>query len=84
MAIYRLLRREVFEPDDIRLLATVYEDALRTVGIVDRKGPLAEQIAKRVVQLAQAGERDPENLRDLALEVVQRGVTPSHTSEYNK
>jgi len=72
MAIYRLLRREVFEPDDIRLLATVYEDVLSAVRIVDRKGPLAEQIAKRVVQLAQAGERDPENLKDLALEAVQR------------
>ena len=25
MAIYRLLHRGVFEPDDVRLLATVYE-----------------------------------------------------------
>jgi hypothetical protein len=35
MAIYRLLRRGVFEPDDVRLLATVYEKVLCTVGIVD-------------------------------------------------
>jgi hypothetical protein len=72
MAIYRLLRREVFEPEDVRLLATVYEDVLNTVGLVDRKSPLAEQIAKRVVQVAQAGERDPESLKDLALEAVQQ------------
>ena len=72
MAIYRLLRRSVFEPDDVRLLATVYEKVLGTVGVVDRKDPRAELIAKRVVQLAQAGERDPECLKDLAIEELQQ------------
>jgi hypothetical protein len=62
MAIYRLLHRGVFEPDDVRLLATVYEKVLSTVGVVDRKDPRAELIARKVVQLAQAGERDPECL----------------------
>ena len=71
MAIYRLLRRGVFEPDDVRLLATVYEKVLCTVG-VDRKDPRAELIAKKVVQLAQAGERDPECLKDLAIEELQQ------------
>jgi hypothetical protein len=72
MAIYRLLRRGVFEPDDVRLLATVYEKVLGTVGVVDRKDPRAELIAKKVVQLAQAGERDPECLKDLAIEELQQ------------
>jgi hypothetical protein len=31
MAIYRLLRKGVFEPDDVRLLATVYEKILGAV-----------------------------------------------------
>jgi hypothetical protein len=30
MAIYRLLRRHVFEPEDVRVLAVVYEDVLKT------------------------------------------------------
>jgi hypothetical protein len=68
----RLLRRGVFEPDDVRLLATVYEKVLGTVGVVDRKDPRAELIAKKVVQLAQAGERDPECLKDLAIEELQQ------------
>ena len=72
MAIYRLLRRGVFEPDDVRLLATVYEKVLCTVGVVDRKDPRAELIARKVVQLAQAGERDPECLKDLAIEELQQ------------
>jgi hypothetical protein len=72
MAIYRLLRRHVFEPDDVRLLAAVYEDVLNIVGLVDRKDPLAELIARRVIQLAQAGDRDPQSLKDLVLEGVQQ------------
>jgi hypothetical protein len=68
----RLLHRGVFEPDDVRLLAAVYEKVLCTVGVVDRKDPRAELIAKKVVQLAQAGERDPECLKDLAIEELQQ------------
>jgi hypothetical protein len=70
--MYRLLRRHVFEPDDVRLLAAVYEDVLNIVGLVDRKDPLAELIARRVIQLAQAGERDAQSLKDLVLEGVQQ------------
>ena len=79
MAIYQLLRRGVFEPDDVCLLAAVYEDALNIVGLVDSKDPLAELIARRVIQVAQAGERDPECLKDLAIEELQHEtlqVTP--------
>jgi hypothetical protein len=72
MAIYRLLRRDVFEPDDIRLLASVLEEVLTAVGPVERNDPMAELIARKLVQLAQAGERDPECLRDLVIEVVQQ------------
>jgi hypothetical protein len=56
----------------LRLLATVFEKVLCTVGVVDRKDPRAELIARKVVQLAQAGERDPECLKDLAIEELQQ------------
>ena len=72
MAIYRLLRRQVFEPEDLRLLGIVYEDVLKALGLVDRKDPATELIAKRLVELAQAGERDPQCLKDLTIEGVQK------------
>ena len=72
MAIYRLLRRQVFEPEDICLLAIVFEDVLKTLGLLDRKDPRTELIARKLVDLAQAGERDPECLKDLTLEVIQK------------
>ena len=71
MAIYRLLRRRVFEPEDLRLLGIVYEDVLKALGLVNRKDPATELIAKRLVELAQAGERDPQCLKDLTIEFVQ-------------
>jgi hypothetical protein len=72
MAIYRLLQRHVFEPDDVHLLALVYEDVLKALGLVDRNDPATELIAKRLIEVAKAGERDPQCLKDLTIEVVQK------------
>jgi len=72
MAIYRLLQRHVFEPDDVRMLGLVYEDVLKALGLVDRNDPATELIAKRLIEVAKAGERDPQFLKDLTIEVVQK------------
>ena len=71
MAIYRLLRREVFEPEDLRLLAIVYEDIVKALGVIDRKAPVGELIARKLIELAKAGERDPESLKELTIEAVR-------------
>jgi hypothetical protein len=33
MAIYRLLQKKVFEPEDVRLMTTVYEDVLQAFNL---------------------------------------------------
>jgi hypothetical protein len=71
VAIYRLLRREVFEPEDLRLLAIVYEDIVKALGVIDRKAPVGELIARKLIELAKAGERDPESLKELTIEAVR-------------
>jgi hypothetical protein len=73
VAIYRMLRREVFEPEDLRLLATVYEDIVKALGVTDRKAPVGELIARKLIELAKAGERDSESLKELTLEAVRSG-----------
>src|SRR3954451_14943787 len=72
MAIYRLLQRHVFEPDDVRMPGLVYEDVLKALGLVDRNDPATELIAKRLIEVAKAGERDPQCLKDLTIEVLQK------------
>ena len=44
MAIYRLLQKSVFGPDDIARLATAYESALRVLELNDRDDPITEII----------------------------------------
>jgi len=74
VAIYRLLRREVFEPEDVHLLATVYEDIAKALGVTDRNAPVSQLIARKLIELAQAGERDPDSLKELTIDAVQTSV----------
>jgi hypothetical protein len=67
MAIYRLLKNGVFGPDEIKVLTTAYEEALRALGLKDRSDPATEMIARRIIELAQCGERDPARLREYAI-----------------
>jgi pyrimidine operon attenuation protein/uracil phosphoribosyltransferase len=54
MPIYRLLQNMPMGPEEISRLTTAYEQALRTMGIVDRGDPLAELLAKKIIEIAQA------------------------------
>ena len=67
MAIYRLLKNGVFGPDDVKVLTTAYEEALRVLRLKDRSDPATEMIAKKIIELAQRGERDPARLREYAI-----------------
>jgi hypothetical protein len=77
VAIYRLLRREIFEPEDLRLLAMLYEEIAKTLGVTDQNVPISQLIARKLIELAQAGERDPESLKELTIDAVQAS-TPAH------
>jgi hypothetical protein len=48
-------------------LTTAYEKTLHTIGLVDRNDPLAEMIAKKIIEIAQTGVRDPAKLSVLAI-----------------
>jgi hypothetical protein len=60
-----------FGPEDIKVLTAAFDDALRALGLADRAGPVAKMIAKRVIELARLGERDPVRLLEYALEIDQ-------------
>ena len=67
MAIYRLLQKSAFGPEEIRCMTTAYEDALRVLGLIDRNDPMTEILAKKIVEIAQTGERDPSRIRAKAV-----------------
>jgi hypothetical protein len=58
VAIYRLLQRSAFGPEEIGFMAAAYEDALRVLGLSNRSDPITEIVANKVIEIAQTGERD--------------------------
>jgi hypothetical protein len=71
MPIDQLLNRGAFDPEAINAMRTAFEDALRTLSLVDQDGPTAMLLAKNVVECAKGGERDPIRLRDCALKALK-------------
>jgi hypothetical protein len=70
MPIDGLIKGNVFDPNQIAVISAVFEDVLRTLGVVDRENPLAETVARKIIQLAQTGEYDPTILRTRVLAAV--------------
>jgi hypothetical protein len=70
MAIYRLFKECAFEPDAVICMARAYESALLALRLTDRQDPLTEIVAKKIIEIAETGERDPDRLRDRALEEI--------------
>ena len=71
MPIIRLLEREAFSPEDIKVLTAAFEDVLRELELIDRTDPLTELVAKKIIECAQTGLRDPVRLRDCALKSLR-------------
>jgi hypothetical protein len=57
MAIYRLLQRAVFDDRAVKAMTTAYEAALVELRLADRNDPVTEIVARKIVELAQTGER---------------------------
>jgi hypothetical protein len=70
MPIYRLLEKEMFEPEEVALMGNVFEDVLETLGLVDREDPVTTLVAQKVIELAHTGVRDPIRLKQLTLEAL--------------
>ena len=67
MPIYPLLQSQVFDPELINILGTVFEDVLRDLKLTDRTDPLTAIIANKVIEAAQTGERDPQRILERVL-----------------
>jgi hypothetical protein len=71
MAVYHLFKNEAFEPEAISTMMCAYADVCQTLGLSDDDLPGANAVAKKVVEFAQRGARDPIKLRDCVLLALQ-------------
>jgi hypothetical protein len=57
VAIYRLLQKSAFGPDDTKRMGDAYELALAQLGLKDRNDPRTETVAKLILEIAQTSEK---------------------------
>ena len=72
MPIHRLLENHAFGPDEIRVLTFAFDDVLRKLDLADRADPVTEVVARKIIELAQQGERDPIRLSERAVRALSR------------
>jgi hypothetical protein len=65
-------RQGVFAPNEVAMLGNVFDDVLQSLGLVDRKDPMTDMVAKKLSELATAGIRDPDRLKALTLQAFTR------------
>ena len=71
MPIYELLKTQgSFEPEEVAMLGSVFEEVLQTLGLVDRQDLATEMVAKKLIELAKAGVRDPDRLKALTVQAI--------------
>jgi len=68
MAIHHLLDGFAFGPEEIRYVVKAYDDALSALGLANRDDPATRLIAKKIIEIARTGERDPIKIRRRAIE----------------
>jgi hypothetical protein len=77
MAVYRLCKNEAFEPEAISTMTHAYAEVCRTLGLTERDRGATDAVAKKVIEFAQRGARDPGRLRDCVLQAM-RGLNAEH------
>jgi hypothetical protein len=70
MPIDGALEGHAFGPEQVKVITTAFDDALRELD-TDRSDPLAEVVAKKMMELAQKGESDPVRLRKRTLKELR-------------
>jgi hypothetical protein len=72
MAVYGLFKNRAFEPETIATMTSAYAEVCRALGLEDSNQPEANAVARKVIEFAQRGERDPVRLREYVLQALQR------------
>jgi hypothetical protein len=70
MALRRLLPDTSFGPDEIAAMVAAFEDTLRVLKLVNRPDPATEMVAKKIIEFAKQGERDPVRLRERVVQAL--------------
>lgn len=62
MPITPFLKGKVFEPEVTRAMGIAFENACKSLKLVDKADPLTKVVAAEIIKLAATGEHDPSRL----------------------
>jgi hypothetical protein len=71
MPIRAFLGDASFSPDEVIAMSTAFDNALKALKLTDRSDPLAEIVARKIIEIARLGERDPKRMAELAIRDIQ-------------
>jgi len=54
-------------PEEIKRLVTAYEQTLKAIHLVNRNDPITEIVAKKIIEIAQTGVKDPGQISQQAI-----------------
>ena len=72
MPLTRFLIDTSFGPDEIAVLVSAYESAMRELNLPGPTAPGVETLAMTIIRFAKQGERDPVRLRERAIDALSR------------
>jgi hypothetical protein len=76
MPIRAFLDGHSFDGETVRLMGIAFEMALGSLRATpDHADPVREAVARKIIELAKAGERDPERLCEGALKDLRSAVS---------
>jgi hypothetical protein len=67
MPIRSFVDEKLFAPELIESMAVAFNGTCASLGLVDKSDKATEVVAKTIIDLAKAGEHDPERLQSAAL-----------------
>ena len=70
MRIANLLNGRTFDADMIAIIATAFDAACQDLGLTDRRDPITETLAMKIIEAAQTGVRDPDAIRQQAIHAL--------------
>jgi hypothetical protein len=71
------LKEVVFDPDTTKLLGIVFERTCQSLKLAERTDLATELVAKKIIDLARNGERDPDQLYQRILKEFDGQRSPS-------
>jgi hypothetical protein len=61
-----------FEPDTVTSMTTAFDAAVLSLQLMAHEDGLRYQVAKKIIEIARSGERDPARICQRALEDLRR------------